>query len=560
LVLCKQKHYKPPVDFTRFLVLSPIPRIRLFPHLLYAPNPLWGTADEEDKLRIAARKFGGVAISLFICYGICMGLFSRKAARAAHRIEILAEDGVRLKPVLGVRPEVYVSAFFVLLLVAAFFFLLVFPSLTNPGGIVSFRSEPFGAAVYVDGVYAGQTPCDVFVAQGDHAVTLAMNGFHEGATAVTVKNRRPGSWLRREEVRLTLDEDSPNAALMASAREFAAWSFTLEPVEVYQIPLVLSEGAYRSGADADDGAAQAQEILAGAARFTRSRAGMKDLTRAYLLSGNAGNAPSPLSFVSSAKDALLFLQDNPESAAWLAAVLSSGARNAVMNSAWYEAANLAVDRAEAANAVPGEPRQITVGSSVFVHVNDDLWAARTPVTAAEFALFTEANPDWRVENTETLAAEGLVTADYLTGVETDTRYPAPAVSGVSWYAAAAYCRWLTSVLPASLSSSGWTVVLPTEAQWKAASLRAGVSGMGTIWEWCADPYAPFPAFRADASVIEEIGSPEKLVRGASWVKPPPERERQRYIQKARGSVPPESSTPFVSFRPVLVRGTDAARR
>jgi hypothetical protein len=380
-----------------------------------------------------------------------------------------------------------------------------------------------------------------------------------------VKNRRPTSWLRREEVRLTLEEESPNAALLAGAREFAAWSFTLEPVEVYQIPLVLSEGAYRSGAGTDNGAAR--EILAGAARFARSRAGMKDLVRAFMLSGNAGNAPSPLSFAPSAKDALLFLQDNPEAAAWLAAVLSPNARNTVANSAWYEAANLAADATktldtmETANATAGEPRQITVGTTVFVQINDGLWAAQTPVTNAAFALFTEANPEWRVENAEALAERGLVTADYLAGVEGDTRYPAPAVSGVSWYAAEAYCRWLTDRLPASLlssgsSGSGWKAALPTEAQWKDMALVPAVSGAGSVWEWCADPYAPFPAFQADPVTLEEIGSPEKLVRGASWVKPPLERDRQKYIRESRGSVPPESSTPFVSFRPVLVRGTD----
>jgi hypothetical protein len=500
-----------------------------------------------------------------------MGLFSRKTARS---VEILAEDEVRLEPVLGVRPRVYVSVFFALLLAAALFLLFVFPSLTNPGSVVSFRSEPFGAAVYVDGVYAGQSPCDVFVVRGEHEVTLTMSGFHAGTMAVTVKNRRPVSWLRREEVRLTLEEESPNAALLAGAREFAAWSFVLEPVEVYQIPLVLSEGAYRSSAGDETARGAARNILAGAARFAQSRAGMKDLVRALALSGNAGNALSPLSFASSAKDALLFLQDNPESAVWLAALLSTGAQNTVAHSAWYEAANLAVTAAEkaaVANQTDTAARTVTAGTTVFIQINDDLWAARTLVTTAEFARFTEANPEWRAENAEALAAKGLAAQDYLISVETDTRYPAPAVSGVSWYAAEAYCRWLTDHLPASfptesqwkgvafspaMSGSGWKAVLPTESQWKEMALSPAVSGVGSIWEWCADPYAPFPVFQTDPAIMEEIGSPEKLVRGASWVKPPSERDRQRYIREVRGSAPPESSTPFVSFRPVLVRGTD----
>jgi formylglycine-generating enzyme required for sulfatase activity len=510
----------------------------------------------------SARIFTGVAKFRVFCYGMRMGLFSRR-----RTIEILAEDEVRFRPILGIRPEVYVPAFWGLVLVVVLFLLLGVPALVNPGSVVAFQSEPLGAAVYVDGVYAGQTPCNVFVGRGEREILWTMGGFHDENAAITVKNHRPGASLRREAVSVTLAEVSPNAALLAGAREAAAWSFTLEPVEVYQIPLVLSEGAYRSGvqpnneAAAPEQMARAKEIVTGAARFTRSRAGLKDLVRAMALSGNGGNAPSPLSLVSSAQDALHFLQDNPESAAWLAAVLPSGARNTVVNSPWYEAAVNAVDTAKAAKrelyareanapATAAAPA-LTAENVTFVQVRDGLRIAAAPVTETQFARFTEANPEWRGENAETLAVQGLATADYLIRAERALTERAPTVSGVSWYAAEAYCRWLTSRLPASLS--GWVAALPTEAQWEAASFVPTVTDLGTVWEWCADPYAPFPAFQTDEAIITEIGSPEKLVRGASWVKPPPERERLQYLRDARGSAPPESSTPFVSFRPVLVR-------
>jgi formylglycine-generating enzyme required for sulfatase activity len=251
--------------------------------------------------------------------------------------------------------------------------------------------------------------------------------------------------------------------------------------------------------------------------------------------------------VSSAQDALRFLQDNPESAAWLASILP---RNTLVNSDWYAAAARSVDTREREAYTTTSP--FTVESVTFVSVRDGLQIAATPVTDAQFARFTEANPEWRSENAETLAAQGLATADYLIRVE---RYPSQAVSGVSWYVAEAYCRWLTSRLPAS-----WVAALPTEEQWEAASFVPAVLELGTIWEWCADPFAPFPAFRTDAATIAEIGSPEKLVRGASWVKPPPERERLQHLREARGSASPESSTPFVSFRPVLVRENNGAGR
>jgi hypothetical protein len=476
-------------------------------------------------------------------------------------VEILAEDEVRLKTVLGIRPEVYVTVVCAFFVAAVLFFLLFFPGLANPGSVVMFRSEPSGAAVSVDGVYAGQTPCNVFTAKGGRDITMTMPGFRGGSAAVTVKSRVPGSLFfpRRATVSMTLEEERPNAALLAGAREFAAWSFTAEPTEVYQIPLVLSEGAYRSGTGDEAVRREARDILAGAARWTQTRAGMKDLIRALHLSGNGGNAPSPLSLVSSIEDALTFLQDNPASAAWLAAVLPPEARETVRQSGWYAAANAASEKAAAVPPVPASGTvtpvtPIIIEGVTFIRSGDTLWAATTPVTAAQFARFTEANPEWRAENAETLAERGLATIDYLVGVE-DARYPAPTVSGVSWYAADAYCRWLSARLPASLS--GWTAALPSEAQWEQAASTAGVEGTGTVWEWCADPYAPFPALKAghaaDTTIIEEIGSPEKLVRGANWTKPGTARAGTEGQVFARGSVPPESATPFVSFRPVLAR-------
>jgi hypothetical protein len=498
-----------------------------------------------------------------------MGFFSRKP------LDILAEDEARLKPFLGIRPEAYVAGIFTLVVAAALFFLLFFPGLARPGSVVAFRSEPSGAAVYVDGVYAGQTPCDVFAAKGERVITMTMAGFRDKSAELTVKSRVFGSLFfpRRIASRLALEEEAPNAALLAGAREFAAWSFTLEPTEVYQIPLVLSEGAYRSGPYTGNEADRrtARNILIGAARFTQTKAGMKDLLRAHYLTGNSGNVPSPLSLVSSIEDALSFLRDNPESAAWLAAVLPQGARETVLQSDGYAAKE--IGGGDTLYVPSGE---VTVEAVTFVQSGGDLWAATAPVSAAQFARFTEANQEWRMENAETLASSGLATEDYLIGVE-DSRYPAPTVSGVSWYAARAYCDWLGSRLPASLS--GWTAALPSEAQWEQAAATTGVEEIGTIWEWCADPYAPFPMFRMDAAesgintadtinaitipvtiIMEEIGSTERLVRGANWTRPQTNPNQSKTI--ARGSVPPESSTPFVSFRPVLVRKgvTDARRR
>jgi len=70
----------------------------------------------------------------------------------------------------------------------------------EPPGTLSVASEPAGAAVYVDGQFAGHTPLDVKnLAPGDHRVRLVKDGFLENGRIVNVAAGKTGSL----QVRLT---------------------------------------------------------------------------------------------------------------------------------------------------------------------------------------------------------------------------------------------------------------------------------------------------------------------------------------------------------------------
>lgn len=490
-------------------------------------------------------------------------MFGSKKDKAAF----FPEDRVSLKPLLGLRPGIYLSVLYAALLTAILFFILLYPGLTRPGSRVTFTSQPEGAAVRVDDTYRGTTPCTVFVASGDHDVVMVLPGFSEFSVRQSVPGRLFGSALvpRRLKIEGRLPTADPVGVLTLGAADYARWSFSGSPSETYQVPLVISEAAYRgAGAAKDaDAAAAMDAVLRAAARFATSGTALRDLTRARFTVDAAGQAPSPVTVLRSAKNVVDYLASTPGAAAWLAAHLDKEAAARVSASAWFageqKIARAIRDQASAAASVyPALPDGVRVGNRTYreipagkvilegsyplVQTTGAFRIADAETTENDWQAFVAEQPEWSLANKDALIRQGVVDSEYLLSVE-NAQYPVPAVPGVSWYAAEAYCRWQSAKLPPAWSNH--EVRLPTEAEWQRAAM-IDATPAGGLWEWCAEPYAPLAFLPADPQAVKAVSSPERPVRGGSWANP-----AGTVTPQTRASLPPKSCSPFVGFRPVL---------
>ena len=265
------------------------------------------------------------------------------------------QDQVRLKPILGIRPGVYLAAAGAAVMLIVLFFILLYPGIARPGAMVVFTSEPEGAALRVDDLYAGSSPCRVFVPKGERTMEVVLPGFETERIDRVIPSRLVASALfpRRYDLNVTLAAADPATALAMAAYDYAAWTFGGEPTAAWQIPLSLSEGVYRAGLLAGE----ADGLLNAAARFAVTRAALRDLVRASTLAQNGGNAPSPLTLVHSAAQAAAFLSHNTASAAWLADTLPADSAAVLISSAWYQnqlAAFAEVTAGESLASPPGE--------------------------------------------------------------------------------------------------------------------------------------------------------------------------------------------------------------
>jgi len=473
---------------------------------------------------------------------------------------VTPDDRVKLKPIMGVRPGVYLACVYGLVLLIILFFIFLYPALSNPGSVIVVKSEPWGAAVLVDGVYREAAPCEVFVSPGKHKLELRLPGFVPAQTEIETGKRLFASLFfpLKKEISQKLKSNDPVGAFINEAEDYAAWSFTGESGAAYQVPTSLSEGAYRLGPYAADPALRRsmEDTIASSSRFAVSRAGLRDLVRAKTLLDNQGLSPSPLSLLGSAEDIIGFLNDNPQAALWLGELLTGEAKSALTASAWYKEASQNQESPPSRVRSPGNDsvqirglafRMVQGGPSILGAnfppdtTVDAFYISREPISPAAWQAFTEQEPKWKKENLDALIKEGLVKEGYLENIP-DAPYSG--VSGISWHAAAAFCRWLNYSLPIQLASASYEVHLPTEAEWEYAAALGAIE-YGDFWEWCEEPYVPlsFLSVPKDAPQF----SPERPVRGGSW------RNAQGSVDsETRGSLPPSFCSPFVSARPVIV--------
>jgi len=434
------------------------------------------------------------------------------------------EIQVKFKPICGIRPGVYLAFLYSFILLVILFFLFLFPGLKNPGAVLIVKTEPAGAAVRIDGVYRGVSGAKIPVSKGTHTIEAVMPGFESQSAVHEIPARYFGSLFfpLYKKADFTLKTSDPVSAFALYAADYAEWSFAGEPTASWQIPMSLSEGAYRTGSLLSPSDVSLKDemgqILLASAGFAVTKAAMRDLIRAKILLDNRGNAPSPVALVNSISGILAFLSENQESAKWLSQVLPREQAAIIESYKWFK------ERAGAPpkQAVTGSQRLAGVN---FIKFSSDFMISETPVSRELFETFLDENPQWREHKTDYFPQE---ISNYPWEIDKNV------ITGVTWYAAQGFCGWMASRLPPSIGE----VRLPTEVEWSIAAQNIGnMKNVG--WEWCYDPYAPLQFSSSASSVaVKAVGSPERSLRG----------RQTSNSGETRASLPPDLSSPIVTFR------------
>jgi len=533
--------------------------------------------------------------------------------------EDIEKANVKLKPIFGIKPGIYLSIIYSIIVILALFLILILPGLKNNGVSLSVETVPSGAAVYVDNIYRGTSPVTFFTKKGKRQFRIEKKYFETSKFTDNIDGRIIGSLLfpKKYSISKNIKLNDTEGFLSQRFTELSSFALIEDYYDHYQMPHLISKtvNEFMEGSN-DNTIIPLYNFLYSMRVNLGSPEMVEDYIRAvkFLVSSNSNKSKTDITDLEILFD--FFKKENNTSGLLLSIIkaypkddqktiikkLSSFVDmdtefNALINNYQYIKTSppkltgkkidinglnfIGVSSGSyfSGSGMPDSPEKIieSIPLRSFPHTEkvNEFYIVDREITRGEYSLFLNKNPNWKLENIKYLLENKLVNENYLEFQ--DMTFKTKPIANISWYAASAYCQWLESKLAEDVVAT-YSIKLPSEAEWESAAIinasqnvnyvfkssgvdsalpadfsREGRAGLydiqGNLWEWNANWYFPTDTENGQYGLNDErLKGAEKSVRGGSWAN-----AKSDISIYTRGSQDPSWCTPFIGFRPVLVK-------
>ena len=521
-------------------------------------------------------------------------LFFKKQKIKSEHIDLKVE----LKKICGIHPGAYLSVIYIAILLLLFFMFFFLPGILNNGTRVYFNSFPPNSSVWINGEYSGTTPFKGFLLKGENEVVFRKHGFKESGEVINAKGYVFATLLKKPELSInkTLEISDYADIFNYALDDFIRWAVARDFHESYQPEYLISKTVSMIK-DGNKENKYTELFLEKCFKNITSENLFKDFIKALIIYRNGNNALLPYDIIDSFLYYAENFSENPSMIIHLLSIIKDqnlinmdvrdnyilAIENKKMEG-FRQKDNLKGKPAVYAEAILGKRYAVIPAGNYFTGEypqtkatinNPDLapsysnylafekfYMAENKITNREYLDFVNENPSWNRSNIKKLIENNLVNDSYLSHwagdnnpINGDMNFP---VCNISWYAADAYCQWLTK----KININNLKAVIPDEYMWEVSQRNAGnILNMmnNVLWDWCSnwfnyadyiDPERCFAYKLSNSSVPfghNNLDGIEKSVRGGSMANKPDEVK-----PFTRASQPPHWCTPFTGFRIALV--------
>jgi hypothetical protein len=456
-----------------------------------------------------------------------------------HTFDVPEVEEVTLPKLFHLRPGYYILVILIVCIFLAVFFIAFFPGIRKGGRYITFTSVLSESGVLVDGTYLGSTEYQYFVPSGNHQITLQKGGVSYASYPLVVDHPVFLTYfvhrtMTSKVAKLSLDETQKLQIMRFNLEEIQKESAILsydavtlqQPLFENLINDLLALNVEKQVFN--QYMTMALEYISNPNMLQEAQSALQK--HAITLSAEQQGILDGAVSLFAKTDAASMVGEQSQDIS--VAIQSTQLRfeNQVINGYAYPQADFVMGTS-VKNTYPQ-----TNEAGVRVSVGP-FSLATNEVSQYEWALFVKENPQWDKANRDALIQKGLVDAYYLEGISVSTVFvTSRPVTNVSYYAAQAYCDWLSK-------KTGKQVFLPTEAMWTLAALNqkdvayqqslspaplpptSPQALFGGVWEMTQTPYLPLSRisrnYAATLSLHDQLGlSKQVIVKGGSYLNKP----------------------------------------
>ena len=402
------------------------------------------------------------------------------------KIELPEIEPVRLRPVHGIRPGVYILAFLAAAAILAVFIIFFLPGILSDGSYVSFSLNTESAAIYMDGKYLGSGKGSVYyIPAGEHEFSFSVYGADGGSVKKNIGKHIFATLFvhRVDEIPYDIPytEDIERSVIGHFASSIASWSRVLDFSDRYHYPPLFQNLASDAIAF---GFADISDAMLFGALHVASETIYSDFASSVSMLSSSDTEYRTDEF----NDIENILEDVYVNGKTSRTYASESSDNEYVPESQGSFITF-----PAINMTVGTTDEITFPEVKDYYKDVDVPAfsiSSGMVSEYDYALFVEDNPYWAKSNTSKLIEDGMADDNYLAGIRLSTNVNSTApIKNISWYAADAYAKWLSV-------KEGIEYDLPDEYQWTAAS--GGSASM--MWEFTSSHFLPYGRLVSDETI------------------------------------------------------------